>query len=153
MTTSSFRNNTASSKVIKSHLLGCDFNPPLEEYVENIDRYIEKIINNAERFELWDDEKLIGFLACYANNLKTKEAFITMISVLPEARGRGIATKLLGNAREHCKNEGFKALYLEVRVDNMGALRLYHRLGYLEQKREDKVAVMKLELSNWAGKI
>ena len=135
--------NKASGAEIKEHLLGCDFSPSLDVYVKDLDEYINKIISNAERFEVWEGKKLIGFLACYANNYGAKEAFITMISVLPEARGKGLATSLLKDAADYCANKGFNKVSLEVRDENTNALSLYEREGYKVISRND--GVLRLE--------
>lgn len=121
--------NTASSHEIKQHLLACEFNPPLEDYVD-LDVYVDKIIKNAERFEIWEEGQLVGFLACYANNVATKESFITMVSVLPEARGRGLALNLIIQAIEHCKKAGYKRMLLDVRTENKRALSVYEKQGF-----------------------
>lgn len=130
--------NKADEGEIGAHLLGCNFDPPLEKYVDNLSEYVEKIVSKAERFEAWANGRLIGFLACYANDYESKEAFITMISVLPEGRGKGLATQLISLAEDYCKNEGFALISLDVREENTGALRLYEREGYVFNFKKNK---------------
>ena len=52
------------------------------------------------------------------------------VAVLPEARRRGCATRLLLQAKRECEAAGVKKLFLEVRKDNATALRFYERQGF-----------------------
>jgi ribosomal protein S18 acetylase RimI-like enzyme len=52
------------------------------------------------------------------------------IWVLPEWRGRGIATAMISRALSYLSDKGFAEARLQVAAPNEGALRLYSRLGY-----------------------
>ena len=52
------------------------------------------------------------------------------IAIVPEARGRGVGTRLLTALIEHARAEGFQALSLSVESDNP-ARALYERLGFV----------------------
>jgi ribosomal-protein-alanine N-acetyltransferase len=52
------------------------------------------------------------------------------LEVGPDWRGRGIGTALVQHVIETARHEGHGAVFLEVRSDNRGARRLYHRLGF-----------------------
>ena len=56
--------------------------------------------------------------------------------MLPEYQGRGMGTRLLSLAEQHVAEKGFQKLSLIVFEQNMGAKRLYERLGYTEVARE-----------------
>ncbi len=61
----------------------------------------------------------------------TKRGHIISIAVLPEYRRRGIATSLMKAAMESLKKVyGCSEVYLEVRVSNTPAIRLYEKLGF-----------------------
>jgi len=47
-----------------------------------------------------------------------------------EARGQGVGSALLDAAEQLARRRRCRALRLEVRTDNPGAVRLYERLGY-----------------------
>ncbi|MCE4615334.1 MAG: ribosomal protein S18-alanine N-acetyltransferase [Desulfurococcales archaeon] len=60
-----------------------------------------------------------------------KVGHIISIAVLPECRNRGIGSALLTKAIELMeKNYGTKKVYLEVRVSNEGAIRLYNKFDF-----------------------
>jgi aminoglycoside 6'-N-acetyltransferase len=52
------------------------------------------------------------------------------ISIAPEWRGRGVGTALMRAAEEWARERGATRIILDLAVANVGALRLYERLGY-----------------------
>jgi ribosomal-protein-alanine acetyltransferase len=60
---------------------------------------------------------------------------ILTIDVLPSHRRRGIAQMLLQKIEEIFKERGVKSCRLEVREDNVAALKLYQKLGYKKVAR------------------
>jgi ribosomal-protein-alanine acetyltransferase len=55
---------------------------------------------------------------------------ILTVDVSPSHRRRGIAQRLLQKIEEIFKEKGVKSCRLEVREDNIAALKLYQKLGY-----------------------
>lgn len=58
------------------------------------------------------------------------EAEIFTIGVLPEERRKGCGTELLSMFEHSAKDRGAQRVFLEVAVDNNGALHLYASAGY-----------------------
>jgi ribosomal protein S18 acetylase RimI-like enzyme len=52
------------------------------------------------------------------------------IATKPEARGKGVGSALIDGAERAARSHRCHALRLEVRADNLAAIRLYERLGY-----------------------
>ena len=63
------------------------------------------------------------------------EAEIITIGVLPEERRKGCATKLLDKFEQEVKGRGAAKVFLEVAVDNLGAMELYKSGGYIRVGR------------------
>jgi ribosomal protein S18 acetylase RimI-like enzyme len=61
---------------------------------------------------------------------KSDGAKILGLAVLPEARGKGIGTKLLKAALAKAKKIGKKKAFMLASEDNLGALSLYEKLGF-----------------------
>ena len=55
---------------------------------------------------------------------------VIAIAVHPEHRRKGIGRKLMETVLQEFKKLGVKKVYLEVRVNNLPALRLYEKLGF-----------------------
>jgi [ribosomal protein S18]-alanine N-acetyltransferase len=76
--------------------------------------------------------KIAGFsIACIAR----QAAELASIAVLPEFRGRGVATSLLKAAINKVRREGIAAMWLMVRSDNKTAASLYRKLGFVRTSR------------------
>jgi ribosomal protein S18 acetylase RimI-like enzyme len=59
--------------------------------------------------------------------------YVNVLATLPEARGRGFGTRLMGVAEEIAGEAGLPGLSLIVSDANTDARRLYARLGYAER--------------------
>jgi ribosomal protein S18 acetylase RimI-like enzyme len=80
-----------------------------------------------------DVERLVlaGSQPGFADRLRAGDsALLTDLIVVEEARGRGIGTRLVQDALEVARALGSTRLSLEVRRDNLPALRIYRRLGF-----------------------
>jgi len=56
------------------------------------------------------------------------------LGIVPSHRGCGLGTSLLFRALHGFRNSGVTRVYLEVTAENEGAIRLYHRLGFVTVK-------------------
>lgn len=124
--------NQAKYEDIEKHLLQCSklFSPALDTYV-SIPDYSKKIRDNAITVEAWYSDELIGLVACYLNNDKTHEGYITNVSIIHAYHGKGIAKKLIKNTIEEALSKNFKTLNLEVEVDNKLAIELYRQSDFV----------------------
>jgi ribosomal protein S18 acetylase RimI-like enzyme len=59
---------------------------------------------------------------------------IQNLGVTPEHRGRQLGTALLIKALEGFQNAGLRRAFLEVTAQNVGAIRLYQRLGFIKAR-------------------
>lgn len=118
------------------------FIPKLDDII-NIDDYSKKINENATQFTIYDSDKLIGFLACYINDQKKETAYITMLGVLEEYRGNGIANKLLDEVIKDIKKRKFKEIKLEVHKDSVAAFNLYIKKEFLVINKKLSIYTMK----------
>ena len=53
------------------------------------------------------------------------------VAVAPERRRQGVASALLQRLLELTEDDGMRGYTLEVRVSNLGAIRLYERFGFV----------------------
>lgn len=64
-----------------------------------------------------------------------RDAFLTELFLVAEARGKGWGGRLLEEAEAQARKRGARALHLVVRPENAPALALYFRTGFLETER------------------
>lgn len=97
--------------------------------------------------------RLRGFGVMY---FATAEAHLLLLAVRPEDRGRGLGRSLLHWLELSAQACGIGTVYLEVRADNIGAQRFYHRLGYrilgrLRGYYEGRVSALCMGRDLWSG--
>lgn len=141
--------NRATKAEIAEHLSRCDaaFVPPLSGRVE-INDYAKKITSKAMRFEAWSGDTLVGLVAAYCNDQEKRIAYITSVSVLREWTGKGIAANLIKQCIEHAETSGMRQISLEVASDNMHAIKLYEKSGFVVDKVKAPFASMNLYLNS-----
>jgi len=148
-TTVKYLSNKATEAEIADHLARCDtdFVPPLSSRVE-INDYAQKITSKATRLEAWSGGTLIGLVAIYCNDKKSRIAYITSVSVLHEWMCKGIAANLMKQGIEHAKMSGMQQISLEVASDNTTAIKLYEKSGFIVGEVADAFTTMNLYLKS-----
>jgi len=138
---------TASQVEIAAHLLRCDrqFVPPLSDRVE-IQAYAEKIREKAETFEAWHDDRLVGLIAAYLNDMGARLGYITSVSVDPCFRGLGLADALMNRCIFRARERALKVIVLEVNEGNAQALTLYRKWGFRRVETVHGITKMVLDL-------
>ncbi|GAA3099246.1 GNAT family N-acetyltransferase [Rhizobium viscosum] len=136
----------ASAKEIAEHLLICDnaFVPRLSSRTD-IARYAHKVFSNAQCFEAWAEDILVGLVAAYCDNHETNTAFITNVSVLPNWQGLGVATQLMSRCCQQVFEAGFKKIELQVSQGNKIAISFYEKHGFAAVKEENGTLNMILD--------
>jgi ribosomal protein S18 acetylase RimI-like enzyme len=144
-----YLSNKASVEEIDEHLRKCDadFVPLLSSRVE-ISDYAQKIASKAMRFEAWSKGVLIGLVAAYCNDREKSIAFITSVSLMKEWMGKGIATHLMHQCIKHMHVQGIRQICLEVASDNMSAIRLYEKCGFITGNANAPFVTMNLYLKS-----
>mgnify|MGYP001583318085 CR=1 FL=1 len=143
-----YKIKTVPIQAIVKHLHACDscFSPPLSTYVD-IDAYGKKIYEKSVTFEAWNGKELIGLLAAYYNDKKTKTGFITNVSVLKEHQHTGIASRLIESVINFGKKESLTKLLLEINRSNTSAIHLYRKCGFKETEKNRHSFTMCLDLT------
>ncbi|MBR1764094.1 MAG: GNAT family N-acetyltransferase [Ruminococcus sp.] len=89
----------------------------------------------------------VGFCAYYANDMVNYTAYLSMIILVPEARGKGISSQLLDAMIEDCKKRSMCSVELEVADSNERAIRFYQKKGFtIKNRKTDKTCIYSLKL-------
>jgi ribosomal protein S18 acetylase RimI-like enzyme len=89
----------------------------------------KSILSAVKKNNVWvadENGKILGFLLA---DKEFGKGYIDTVDVSPKARGRGIATKLIGLYEAAAKKRGLAEIKLEVSVENPAQV-LYFKLGY-----------------------
>lgn len=106
---------------------------------------LEKIYQKG-RFIFAYNGKLLGYCAFYANDSEEKNAYISLIAVVPECQKMHIGTKLLNESFETMRSYGMKQCLLEVQKKNQKAIRFYKAKNFFVMEERKESYLMKCEL-------
>lgn len=76
----------------------------------------------------WPSQQLAGLLAVTA--VRPRTAHIPQVAIPPPFQGRGLGTVLMESAFQDLTRQGYEEISLTVTDANIGAVRLYERLGF-----------------------
>ncbi len=76
-----------------------------------------------------DDKDILGYCCFY---YVADEAEIPNVCVREDMRGKGIGAEMLSGLMDIAKSMKISSIYLEVRMSNEPATRLYTKLGFVE---------------------
>jgi len=92
----------------------------------------------------------LDFFRFQKNNYSTIKSQILSIGVRKNARGKNIGTQLVEEGLNYLKSKGIKSVKLEVRPDNLPAIKLYKKFGFeqigMANDPQGKWIVMKKDL-------
>jgi ribosomal-protein-alanine N-acetyltransferase len=101
--------------------------------------YHEILAEFPETFLLAElDGKIVGYIMCRMeygfSQLRrlglARKGHIVSVAILEEHRKKGVGTKLIQMAQEEMRKKSAGEAYLEVRVSNDSAVKLYEHMGY-----------------------
>jgi ribosomal-protein-alanine N-acetyltransferase len=134
------RNNVrirfATSKDI-AEVISINFKTLPEHYSNSF--FMELLLDSPETFVVAENNnKIIGYIMCrieYGFSILkkmslTRKGHVVSFAVLEEYRGKGIGKKLVVQSIEGMKIKKCNESYLEVRTDNIPAIKLYENLGF-----------------------
>jgi RimJ/RimL family protein N-acetyltransferase len=106
--------------------------------VDNQKRILERLLSN-DNSNVWvveENGKLIGFLEAQGGNLlKTRHKVFIVIGIDKDYRGKGLGTELFQTLTDWAKLKKIHRLELTVFADNEVGIKLYKRMGFVEEGR------------------
>ena len=75
--------------------------------------------------------ELIALIVGYNNNSNDRKAYISLLVVLPEYQGCGIASRLISKFEEDCRKKGMMEIEVFTHKTNSTAIRLYEHNGFM----------------------
>ena len=100
--------------------------------------YAHKLQERATICAFWENDEIISMVAGYTDNLEHGLAYIAIAATLECGRGRGLASMMLQEFLNICKDKGVNAVHLYTTPSNKAALHLYQKLGFLPWNPSDE---------------
>ena len=100
-------------------------------------------------FVLLDGEKVVGFYEC---SIVLDEAELFDIAVDLSYQGKGLSKFLMEHFMNICKEKQVRTIFLEVNTNNIKAINLYTKFGFVEYSRrknyygDNDAILMKLDV-------
>ena len=97
----------------------------------------ENVASMATQFVALDGERVIGWCDVFPDAQPTiRHRGSLGMGVIAEFRGRGLGGRLLVATLEDARRKGLTRVELEVRADNVPAIRLYEKVGFAHEGRK-----------------
>lgn len=96
----------------------------------NINEYVTKLYENGTIILAKDNEKIVGIMSGYMNDMRNKKAYASIIGVDEEYQNQKIGIKLFKIFHILAKKNGIKKIYLSVHKENKKAIDIYKKYGY-----------------------
>lgn len=96
----------------------------------SLEDYAIKLLEHGTICAEFHENKIIGLVAGYTNNLKDDLAYISIVCVDEQFKCRGIATKLINDFIKICNSKNIKRLHLYTDTSNVRAIKMYNKLGF-----------------------
>lgn len=110
--------------------------------------YASKLLESANLCFALLDGSVVGMLALYANDYKTRVAYIPLVFVSGSTQRKGVGRALMTQGGNLARQKGMGQLRLEVRDDNTIAQNLYESLGFRYVSKEGASWKMELDLGS-----
>ena len=105
--------------------------PSLSQRNINVEQYSQKLYKYGKVWCHYDQGIPISIIAGYFNDMQERTAYLSILAVNENYRGRHLASSLLSEFEEYALNAGMEKIKLEVRKYNSIAQVLYHKFDYV----------------------
>lgn len=97
----------------------------------DLHEFAAKLLQNATICAEVENGRIISAVAGYTERLVENMAYISIVATVPEARGRGLAVKLIREFIGICVSKQIPAIHLYAVPENTAAVRMYRKMGFV----------------------
>jgi len=108
----------------------------------NISKYVDKIQKFATIISIFKNGEIIAFIAFYENDENSEVAYLTMIAVCKKFGHLGYGKSLMEISINEIKKKGFKRYRLEVKENNLKAIKFYKKYGFISTGVKNEIVDM-----------
>ena len=112
----------------------------------DIPKYVDKIQKFATIISICKQSEVKAFVAFYENDKNNEVAYLTMIAVCKACWHLGYGKRLLEFSINQIREKGYKFYRLEVKKDNLKAIKLYEKYGFMLRGEENGMLNMEMQL-------
>ncbi len=121
------------AQLIEEFLISVDklFPVPLSQK-QNLKNFARKLDEKATIFTACEEGKIVSMVAGYTDNIVDSMAYISIVASLPCTQGKGYASSLVKDFIKACEKKAIKAIHLYTTPNNIVAIKMYKKLGFVE---------------------
>lgn len=123
----------------------CAFKIPILNRVNSKD-FFNKLSENAIIIYASQID-ILAYVAFYANDKKSKQAYISVIAVKPEMQSNGIGANLINESICVARCHGMNKILLKVDKDNVRGINFYLKHGFKFKEAENNKYIMEKDIS------
>lgn len=103
--------------------------------LEKVSSYQSELISkNGPVFYAINQEHVVGWCDIFPEeNPRLSHRGSLGMAIIPEFRGKGLGSELLGRALDHAKKFGLEKVELNVYTTNLSAIALYKKFGFQQE--------------------
>ena len=107
------------------------FPTPLSQKQE-LSLLAEKFMEKATMCYHEENGEILALVAGYTQNVTADMGYISVVATLPEAQGKGYASRLVKEFIEIATDADLSAVHLYTAKSNLSAIAVYKKLGFTE---------------------
>lgn len=97
---------------------------------DDYEQILRKMMDYAVVIAVYYKNNLAGYASMYANDLKTRHAFISMFGIKKEYQHKHLGSILMDQCCKIANQSGMQSILLEVLKQNVQGLEFYKRYGF-----------------------
>lgn len=105
---------------------------------QDLGEFAVKLCSKGTICTVMEGDRIISMAAGYTDNLIENMAYLSVVATLPEAQGKGLASKLVKEFIGICEQKGIGAVHLYAVPSNDAAIRMYEKTGFVPLIMEDE---------------
>ena len=107
----------------------------------------DKLLENEIKYIFMDEmETLVGMFKLFPLTYRASHvAYLGGLAIHPDYAGRGYGKKMMEEIIDLANQEGYKRIELSVATENLGAIKLYKKVGFEEEGTMRKYTYLKSE--------
>lgn len=91
--------------------------------------YLQKMLTHGKILVAENEHRLEGIIGFYANDIRSKVAYVSTFVVSKEVEGSGLSRELFERFLTSAQSSGMTDVSLNVRKDNLRAIAFYRKMG------------------------
>lgn len=119
---------------------------------QSLEDFARKLLKKGTICAQWEAGEIVSIVAGYTDEMREHMAFFSIAATLPQAQGKGYISRLFRAFLEIAREKGAVGAHLYAHPDNIHAIGIYRRLGFVDYHPENEPRPEDVHLVFWFDK-